>query len=841
MKKFLNFILVVAAIAAFASCSVDEIDNIGSKGTVKFVVRPTNFISYNVSDNTTKALTTTQLTALERKIVNAFFLVFDSNNKRIIYKELTVSNNNIPSQELDLGSGTREGTITACFIANIPSSYIENIQTYDELKKIELKIEDYASYEDTGYIGIPEFSFGGTTESCFPMYGEIEYDLSSENVTSAPITIELKRLFAKVNFEIDWDFQLNTNILGEQGFVLNYYTINNLPKYVSLIEPESETSWVKSNVYFNEPIKVENSAQTGIIDNIEFTIYVPEYILLPEDKEVEKYSDAGDDKQKYKPILYDPDKNPISLYIDGIVKSTNFMDVPIKYNIYLGENNFDSFSLRRNNQYNNTITVTGTGDAILGTDHRVEATFYNLADPTNSGTDTSANCYIIGMPGRYLIPTYEGNSSTILTGNDISIHTDGSNNITNTRFIADSAGRNWIMFDVNMGITEDDNGNAALSLSDIDNGNSVLELKDGSNTVWSWHLWFTEGGVLGSEWGAIGEQTYDTEAIMMNRNLGSSGAGNSDGMYYQWGDKDPYFTTSGDGGSSAYHGGGDTDGDWSGDTKSVTDPCPPGYKVPSAQVWSATAPESSGHVLVTTGLTTNAFKYMDISTVEKVYYPYSEYILENKDINTNTTNYVPFLAENESYTITSPGRSTAEKDKVSVTIRILFRDRTFKVDAVTEDIFVITNMDIEAAKKEGRVWCYDTNENPGYLFYSNSNVNVKNFSDIASIQSKLRINSYTHKRKKAVGYNTDLMDIDWGKMINNILSGKFDFTDDMLFAAVIWGDEEEITPPIMTDNDKTILLTNLLTSGKIINKTEYNIMTESVNSTEGYQVRCVKE
>lgn len=811
MKKIFNYILVVAAIAAFASCSVDEIDNVNPNGKVKFVVRPTNFISYNVSDNTTKALTTTQLTALESKIVNAFFLVFDSNDKRIIYKELTVSNNTIPSQELDLGSGTREGTVTACFIANIPSSYIENIQTYDDLKKIELEIEDYASYEDTGYIGIPEFSFGGTTESCFPMYGEKEYDLSSANVTSAPITIELKRLFAKVNFEIDWDFQLNTNILGEQGFVLNYYTINNLPKYVSLIESESETSWVESDVYFNAPIEVENSAQTGIIDNIEFTIYVPEYILLPEDEEVTKYSDAGDDKQKYKPILYDPDKNPIYLYIDGIVKSTNFMDVPIKYNIYLGENNFDSFSLRRNNQYNNTITVTGTGDAILGTDHRVEATFYNLADPTNSGTDNSANCYIIGMPGRYLIPTYKGNSSNVLSGNNIEVYSDGSNTFSNLKYIADSAGRNWIMFDVNMDITEDDNGNAALSLSDIDNGNSVLELKDGSNTVWSWHLWFTDGGFLGSEWGDITDQIYSTNATMMSRNLGSSGAGNSDGMYYQWGDKDPYFTTSS--GSSDYHGGGDTDGDWSGNTKSVTDPCPPGYRVPASSVWLSEEDwKNSSAASVQVG--TN-FIYKELNPT--ILYPF--YANEQK-----STKY------RDDFLFEAAGYNTGTMD-----VKLTYKGFSITVPMakMAQDKFINIDMEIATNHQYGNVW--STN---GNLYYDFTNLDLTKLS-YENFEELLKINGYTHQRRVMENYDIEFKGLIYTSVGFIKIPTGIDYT-----ATPVWSDYETIgvyTEDKLSLTDKAALFRALYDDRSVIAVTDYKIITESINTSVGYQVRCVKE
>lgn len=595
MKTLFKYITIIVGVLTVASCSVDDFNISGGEqdGYIEFIPRPTAFTSYDVSSNPTKAVPSESApTDVEKRIVQAYFLVFGENGSRIGAPktcELTESNQIVPEK---LWHNSENGKLTVCYLANVTQTYAQSLDDLSYLSDPEYAYEiTYAtrtSADDP--IGIPTLD----GESCFPMFGMIT-DVEPDPNGNCQKTIPLKRLFAKVYVGINWETQINgDNLLADQGFILNYYRISNLPKYVLLNADSAneESKWVSDESCFVAPITVSNSQSTSLLSNIELTFYTPEYVLLPNADAVAAVNTQanalGDDTkkekllQKSKPTLFDTDKNPLCLSIDGIVQSTDFVNVPLEYTIYLGENAFDSFTLRRNNQYNNKITITGTGDAILGTDHRVEATYHNLADPNNTGTDNPANCYIIGRPGRYLIPTYKGNSSEMLGGIDISktvTYSDGKNSITNLDFFTDESGKNWLIFDVNMTVTD----GAISDLPAIENGNTVLEFKNASgNTVWSWHLWFTSGGILGSEWGGISSETYDgTNAVMMTHNIGASEAG-SDGLYYLWGDKDPYFTPSGK--SAGYYGNVAT-GSWSANSKSVTDPCPPGYRVPSNAVW----------------------------------------------------------------------------------------------------------------------------------------------------------------------------------------------------------------------------------------------------------------
>ena len=74
-------------------------------------------------------------------------------------------------------------------------------------------------------------------------------------------------------------------------------------------------------------------------------------------------------------------------------------------------------------------------------------------------------------------------------------------------------------------------------------GNAVIAVKNSSgNILWSWHLWFTDDNIEGSA------QTYPAGAVFMDRNLGALAATDASGtshygLLYQWGRKDPFLNS----------------------------------------------------------------------------------------------------------------------------------------------------------------------------------------------------------------------------------------------------------------------------------------------------------
>ena len=146
-------------------------------------------------------------------------------------------------------------------------------------------------------------------------------------------------------------------------------------------------------------------------------------------------------------------------------------------------------------------------------------------------------------------------------------------------------------------------------------GNALIAVKDASdNILWSWHIWF-ESDDLSSM-----AHVYPTSnSVMMDRNLGATDnywrSDNffSAGLLYEWGRKDPFPNTIApdpSSGTVAMKGtsttislaslaiadavahpttvslGSISGATWAGSSKTIFDPCPPGWKVPSPSDFS---------------------------------------------------------------------------------------------------------------------------------------------------------------------------------------------------------------------------------------------------------------
>ena len=150
-------------------------------------------------------------------------------------------------------------------------------------------------------------------------------------------------------------------------------------------------------------------------------------------------------------------------------------------------------------------------------------------------------------------------------------------------------------------------GNALVAAYDGDNGTG--------NILWSWHIWRANT--------AFGDEVYPHGETMMDRNVGtfnnSKNTTNAVGLMYQFGRKDPFpgrgnagntlvaqagtamstsagtvdiatsvknptvFYTNSAGNSWSSE---DANATWAGESKTIYDPCPAGYRVPSQTVWT---------------------------------------------------------------------------------------------------------------------------------------------------------------------------------------------------------------------------------------------------------------
>ncbi len=214
---------------------------------------------------------------------------------------------------------------------------------------------------------------------------------------------------------------------------------------------------------------------------------------------------------------------------------------------------------------------------------------------TDLSADGTANCYLVNGAGDYKFKAVQGN-------------TDGTvGNVKSVEVLWESFGTSE---QPNVGdlITKASYKNGYIRFStpsEFRQGNAVIAAKNSNGVIlWSWHIWLSSEG-----WK---EQVYYNDAgTMMDRNLGalSSTPGDAlaNGLFYQWGRKDPFLGASSvDSNTQALSTGTWTvsseqitnaraeenpttfydgwsnnlpDGNWTTE-KTAYDPCPAGWRVP---------------------------------------------------------------------------------------------------------------------------------------------------------------------------------------------------------------------------------------------------------------------
>lgn len=819
MKDIIKYISILASLCVFFSCSLKE--DFAQKGnsSVEYVARLTGFNNMDVS---TKSAPTEEF---ETAVYTAYFLLFDkSSGNRIAFKSIDVSSSSL-SQTV-VGKAPESGL--ACFIANVPQDFANGLTTIDLLNSAVLNIT-YATYTEAGgYLGVPKLSVNGQDKLCIPMFGS----QAISNVThGGNIEILVKRLFAKISMNIK--MQLTNVGLGQivpstVNYELGQYQLYNLPTKVHLMgnvneDATYESDWVddKSAFYANattplssdrglglQTINISDSDNStdndsNVVTGIEFCLYVPEYYLMP------KSEDQITNDQKYKPENYDKkNKNAVYLELIGEVNQSLIDNTAMHHKIFLGEDNTDNYTLKRNLNYINQITIKGIDSNDKGTgdnlDYRVTTEVVN--NPV-AQAGKAANCYIIAKPGEYTIPAYKGaynnlNSATLcMAGKNMSEYETQVvvlanvveyESITSITFSAPPTydpETNTISFTVN----------SMLSNNWVPNGSVIMALqyrKKGTTTwttEWSWHLWFVYN-ITASEdgWGTIGYQSMpDGVNDMMDRNLGVHALTNADtkvGFYYKYGEHAPYLDPDGDGVYTQFGGGkvGDSDPIWNDNGKSVTDPCPPGYRVPTSNVWYDSKQDNMS--ISNTSFTYRPAISLQGVSLDPIYYPISGHMY--MDANNNYQSDKSKIIKNQDSYINLPIEVVKRGDKG--------KKNSYRFINIVTNEKIVDNFGLALGANT-----------TGNLYYANRQ---------------------TEKTSKGIQYNlgtakgyTALTGIDWD---NTVLTMTID-----KFKSDFYGQY------IMLEAYKEILqgMENIFTSEIVYTN------TESIDLNNGYQVRCVSE
>lgn len=776
-NNILSYVLVaIALLTGFSSCiSLDEYTpKTEVSGDIEFVVRPT---SYNGQVVQTKA---TNATDFENNIHNCYLLLFNSEGNRVFISTdmAGLSTYRISKSKIISLLGGPNATCTACFIANVPTDVVSGLTTLSAVNSAVLDI-NYSNVDVLDANGkhssfvVPDFDLDGSGSNepvqCLPMFGMEECNLGTADLFEIP----LKRLFAKVS--------VNIGITAEGSeFDLLAAHMFNLPTSVRLAESEAECAWVKdpSAFYAHQiegPINDDNITGGYIGGGIgastyEFYFYVPEYYLLPLPSTTANFGN-----EKYKPQMFETGKRPVFVRLFGTYnKNSN-----ITYDLYLGENAATSFTLKRNVHYMNSMTINGITNSKNGTgttlDCRVEVTTETFDEVEMFGQ--TANCYIIGQPGTYRYPAckgvFKGGVNNIPEDKLCSkgtylkeIYKDNSSvKLENLTYDAESKEFSFelISLDGGGGLLASNDANVILGLVYDEGGQQKIE--------WSWHIWIQSGTTLDLNLGffdfSASNQTYPNGDIMMDRNLGARPTtleypGVEPGAFYRYGRKEPFL-----GGN--YQGGGESASyDWSGSEKSQTDPCPPGYRVPSSSVWDGNATKENASLTIA-GIGTPGFRFWNNNTgtnqLDDIYLPYSGYVNADKT-------HISYITAPYTY----PGKHEAEESILGIA-KVKNVEYTFPMQYSTGVVLCTDKMFIYEAVDEGLI----------------SDLNVSSLQlwvGIGSWGSWQTVSTSNSTVKKIIG---DLVDL----LISNV--------------------KNEIA-------DQMVLVRN-----------------ENIQSTNGYQVRCVRE
>ena len=282
--------------------------------------------------------------------------------------------------------------------------YIDNIKTLADLEAFVYNVDSTLAMPM-----IDEDSFRG-----FPMIGKQQgnsFNLHKEgnNENNSVATIPLKKLYSKVCFTM----QINADqvVAGQTpSFKIDKVEVFNVPNKVRMgrkLDANGKPVYGNTNTddYITEMVNDANSGYdptdyyqfTGLNDDdkpfiinsfnkrtishstslttddvIEFGFYMPEHKVTPNPiqlpstmtpEEKAKYA------QYYKPTGVGAVRNgdgsisaaKIATFvrIHGSYTDHNGQILGVKYDIYLGQNNFDDFTVKRNQQLNNKLIITG--------------------------------------------------------------------------------------------------------------------------------------------------------------------------------------------------------------------------------------------------------------------------------------------------------------------------------------------------------------------------------------------------------------------------------------------------------------------------------------------------
>ena len=370
-------------------------------------------------------------------------------------------------------------------------------------------VEKFVSYE----YPFTEENVEMSEDEYLLMEGSVKETIRKET-DLLPIDIPLTRMMAKISFRY-------VTAEAAKGLVVNRVIINNMPENMRMEETPAEENYPVGD-FATRSVTIDKQLASGEV----YTFYMPANRRGKKDNTDPKNKNNGaPDKALY-----------VQLFVTSRTNGSNFL-----YTIYLGENDYNDFNVRRNHNYNITLNIKSEHR-----DNRV------LAAP--------ANCFVLSHNDEIMFDPY---TRTETGGgwkySDYVNKKDPKKKITRVAIVWQQAG-----------VIGNNSSGKLVWLDEYDrihvksatkNGNALIAGYNADNQiVWSWHIWVNKDkpAELAAAvpyytfaWDSKGIKKDEGRKLkgrsLMKCNLGAINPNRSEsrpadtfGCLYQWGRKDPF-------------------------------------------------------------------------------------------------------------------------------------------------------------------------------------------------------------------------------------------------------------------------------------------------------------
>lgn len=415
MKRYLKYIFLSLVSAALAVSCLEELEPTPSLIQTDDIT----VLVPRVKSFTNQYVTKAGYSDAEDVITSLKVLAFNNDGALVHTQDMPADTRSLTLNKSMLNSPDHKGKLsnaTVVMLANIDLSLLKKADgTPVQSRLTSLTLDDLANstyYPEKNIILSSEL---GTGFKGFPMIGGKSVDLTptSETNQQDPVVIDLKILFAKIEFEINVEQGSENQGEGMQ-FTLNSWAVNNVSRATTLAVPTNNGEPVRDfmgNIPDEENVATADeatasseyttTAKSGSLPEtktttlngtpLKFTFYMAESRYNPGTYTYPINDLHESFKQQFKPeVATSQGGSPAVgmasyVQIEGTYNDYRGTSWNVDYTIYLGKNSYDNFHVDRNSNYKNIISIKGIRDRQAGSygegegdvwiDHRVNVEY----------------------------------------------------------------------------------------------------------------------------------------------------------------------------------------------------------------------------------------------------------------------------------------------------------------------------------------------------------------------------------------------------------------------------------------------------------------------------------